>query len=707
MTTKKMTYKTVAGCILTAAITALLLSACTADRADARQGDVPVMLMATVLENSGAAATRAALDAQLTKLPDGTEIEVMLTGSDVTKTTATYVSDGAGGLTSSAPPYFTIDGTTTTASAFYGKSGGAAGNRVTAADEAFTVAANQSQTVAGTANYLAADLMYASATVTKGTCGMLPFAHMLSRIVVNVTAGQGIGQIQGVYIIGGQPTIALSGGNCTLGAVSGTAFSAASPLTMYAGGTEATAACAAILPPQTIDGSFLKVTTDRGDITYTLDAKAFASTKSYTFNITATLAAVGTTAAITDWTTQGAATVMPTVSSAHAPIDLGLSVMWANINVGATSETDCGTYFMWGDVAAHPSVTTDDFSFGWATYKWTGDGGATFTKYTGSDYTVLQSADDAATAHWGPAWRIPTKEEMAELLTLPRSWTDDYNGTGIAGYTFTGNGNTIFIPAAGYRGNTIVSNRGTDGYCWTSTHDSENLKFANHLHFNSNAANVYGSYRYAGCTIRPVYRLHPVSMATSADVGKLICTDGHIHAYNADADCCTASRVAMIAYVGSNNGMDGMSSYSAYLNHGLAIALTNANSQGEPATQATGITYTDAINVAKAYKVVSPSPSSGWFLPSLWQAMRIFEDCGGQAFQNEEPSLDDTWSCGDINNLLVDCGGTSFTSVPSQRYWTATLQEGQYPWIFLFDTSNWSYGSSSGTVPQVRPVIAF
>ena len=151
-------------------------------------------------------------------------------------------------------------------------------------------------------------------------------------------------------------------------------------------------------------------------------------------------------------------------------VDLGLSVKWAPYNVGATSETDYGYYFAWGEV-------TQKTDYSWSTYKWCEGTKTTLTKYnTKTEYgtvdnkTVLEAADDAASANMGGTWRMPTREEFQELIdNTTHAWVTNYKGSGVNGYTFTGNGNTIFLPAAGYRMGTDFSGRGT--YCnyWLSS----------------------------------------------------------------------------------------------------------------------------------------------------------------------------------------------------------------------------------------------
>ncbi|MCQ2193679.1 MAG: hypothetical protein MJZ28_01875 [Paludibacteraceae bacterium] len=85
--------------------------------------------------------------------------------------------------------------------------------------------------------------------------------------------------------------------------------------------------------------------------------------------------------------------------------------------------------------------------------------------------TTLLPEDDAATANWGSAWRMPTREEQDELREgCDWEWTKDYNGTGVAGRIGTSktNGNTIFLPAAGYHRNGHLYRMGGYGFYWSS-----------------------------------------------------------------------------------------------------------------------------------------------------------------------------------------------------------------------------------------------
>ena len=186
-------------------------------------------------------------------------------------------------------------------------------------------------------------------------------------------------------------------------------------------------------------------------------------------------------------------------------IDLGLSVKWATCNVGANSPEDYGDYFAWGE-------TTTKNTYSWSTYKWCNGSSSTLTKYnTNSSYgtidniTQLDLSDDAARANWGGSWRMPTDAEMTELRSnCTWTWTTQ---NGVNGYKVTSksNGNSIFLPAAGYRGGSSLGNVGDYGYYWSSSSHTDIPLYAWRVYFNSSSVRRDGStYRYNGQSVRPV-----------------------------------------------------------------------------------------------------------------------------------------------------------------------------------------------------------
>lgn len=179
-------------------------------------------------------------------------------------------------------------------------------------------------------------------------------------------------------------------------------------------------------------------------------------------------------------------------------VDLGLSVKWAKCNLGASKSEAPGDYYAWGE-------TVPKNVYGWSTYKW----GATInpTKYNATDNkNILEAADDAATAKLGMPWRMPTKNEIKELVEKCKwTWTTQ---NGMNGYKVKGpNGNSIFLPAAGARNSSGLNGLGSYGLYW-----SNSLYFKIYYHtasFIGFEADEYyadkGHNRYQGFSIRPVH----------------------------------------------------------------------------------------------------------------------------------------------------------------------------------------------------------
>lgn len=203
-----------------------------------------------------------------------------------------------------------------------------------------------------------------------------------------------------------------------------------------------------------------------------------------------------------------ACTVTVTVeTNGHDYVDLGLSVKWATMNIGARTREDSGLYYCWGE-----TETKDDNT--WGTYKFC-DSNYNMTKYcTNSSYgpvdnkTVLEMEDDAAHMNWGGDWRTPTYEEFNELKTKC-TWTWGYISKGKYGYIVMSNvdgykGKYIFLPAAGYLDNGNTWNEGSKGYYWTSSLSTSRPRNASYLFFDSKGTNSLGLERFYSQSIRPV-----------------------------------------------------------------------------------------------------------------------------------------------------------------------------------------------------------
>lgn len=186
-------------------------------------------------------------------------------------------------------------------------------------------------------------------------------------------------------------------------------------------------------------------------------------------------------------------------------VDLGLSVKWANCNIGANSPEEYGNYFAWGDI----ETKSDFYENNCITY---GKDSGQLISYGFVDRNILKPRYDAAAMNWENNWRLPTQKEMQELVdNCTWTWITQ---NGVYGCLVTGtNGNSIFLPATGYRvfdQPAIYAER--FGYYWTSTAYNETpnddksygLSFGWDDYFQDIIYNLTGSNRSYGYTIRPV-----------------------------------------------------------------------------------------------------------------------------------------------------------------------------------------------------------
>ena len=238
--------------------------------------------------------------------------------------------------------------------------------------------------------------------------------------------------------------------------------------------------------------------------------------------------------------------MMAQAQSGVEAVDLGLpsGTLWANMNVGASSASDCGDYFSWGEVEPKEIYNID-------TYKWYGswivndstwydeDGfehkilGGTYhgyTKYTGyftedsymneCDYKQnLDLEDDAAYVNWGGNWRIPSLGQLVELKNMCTWEWGALNGS--EGYKVVGpSGNFIFLPVSGVKQDDRLLSGG--GVYWSNMVDNSNWKINGYAHFleiRNEGFEIGGGptfigyhlimndgYRPLGCSVRPVQK---------------------------------------------------------------------------------------------------------------------------------------------------------------------------------------------------------
>lgn len=185
----------------------------------------------------------------------------------------------------------------------------------------------------------------------------------------------------------------------------------------------------------------------------------------------------------------------------HHPhlIDLGLpsGTLWSCCNVGASKPEDYGGHYAWGETQTKDVYNWDTYQYGY----YNGDGDYSHLVNIGSDIAGTQY--DAATANWGTPWRMPTKEDIQELLNnTTHTWTTK---NGVKGREFKGaNGGTVFLPAAGDRWNGGPYDEGSYGGYWSSSLYEGYPLSAYYLYFLSGRAYWYSFDRNYGFSVRPV-----------------------------------------------------------------------------------------------------------------------------------------------------------------------------------------------------------
>lgn len=200
----------------------------------------------------------------------------------------------------------------------------------------------------------------------------------------------------------------------------------------------------------------------------------------------------------------------------HRYVDLGLSVKWAECNLGASKPEEAGDYYAWGE-------TNTKESYDWSSYKWCSavkqDGEPkSFSKYIlDKEYGRLDNkatmdiSDDAARSVLGSGWRIPSDKEWEELNTYCR-WELMTIGD-VIGFKVTSNlnGNSIFLPAVEYKVMNRVSRmRNANGPTRHGIYWSSTLRTTGYMatcfwmEIEEQRHHTYGFRRSYGVPIRPV-----------------------------------------------------------------------------------------------------------------------------------------------------------------------------------------------------------
>ena len=318
-------------------------------------------------------------------------------------------------------------------------------------------------------------------------------------------------------------------------------------------------------------------------------------------------------------------------------IDLGLpsGTKWACCNVGASKPEDYGGYYRWGE--------TNPLVLGETPAAYPYDGVDIGDNISGTQY-------DAATANWGTPWRMPTIEQIQELLEYCTNVLVEQDG--VNGRKFTGtNGATIFLPAAGYDWNSILYDIGSTGGYWSSTSWTFNsIQCACCLNVYLDRAEWQdNSGRLAGLSVRPVqtdnspeeesqsytYDVNNDGEVSSADITCLInhilgnnnpgevpsytsCPDDH-HPHMIDLGLLSGTKWAC-CNVGASTPED----YGGYYRWGETSPLVLGETPA--AYPYDGVDLGDNISGTQ-YDAATASWGASWRMPTKEQMDELFANC--------------------------------------------------------------------------------
>ena len=189
------------------------------------------------------------------------------------------------------------------------------------------------------------------------------------------------------------------------------------------------------------------------------------------------------------------------MAATHEYVDLGLpsGTLWAKTNLGASAQEGYGNYYAWGE-------TTTKTTYSWSNYKYCSGTSSTVQDLGKS---ICGTSYDAARALWGSDWRMPSVDQMNELINKCTLQLKTVNG--VKGLAFKGpNGNSIFFPIPGYKYDSTTTGKGSETYYWSGTKDLLNQDKTRaiclYIKITSSSAKVETktAQRRTGLPIRPV-----------------------------------------------------------------------------------------------------------------------------------------------------------------------------------------------------------
>ncbi len=351
--------------------------------------------------------------------------------------------------------------------------------------------------------------------------------------------------------------------------------------------------------------------------------------------------------------------------NSHEYVDLGLSVMWATCNVGASSPSDYGNYYAWGETETKSEYTSSNS-----------------ITYDKDMENIAGNVDyDVACADWGNPWRMPTEDEMEELISKCQ-WTWTKMG-GHEGYKVIGpNGNSIFLPAAGWCAGDLLYEEGEDGRYWSSTPDESDSSGAYGISFDSRDSNGRDYGRNWGYSIRPVSSETPTGTLNGHDYIDLGLTSG-------------------LKWATCNVGASSPSDYGDYFAWGNTKDYTIST---EP------YTGTDNISGNSDYDAATANWGNVWRIPTKEEIDELIEECSWVWTKTDDINGYKVTSSNGNSIFLPAAGyyGTSLISAGrAGMYWSSSPYESYSSFAYYLEFQNGYFGWnwSGGNYGQsIRPV---
>ena len=211
-------------------------------------------------------------------------------------------------------------------------------------------------------------------------------------------------------------------------------------------------------------------------------------------------------------------------------VDLGLSVKWANLNLGATEPWEAGDYYAWGETEPYytyldPLVWKDgkEAGYDWPSYMWCNGAKESLNKYNTDrslgnvdNKTVLDLSDDAAHVLLGGKWRMPTKDEWNELISGYEYYWVLTKHNGVNGFSLNTGEVRLIFPFAGIFTFLDLQNDGLSSSYWASTLCIEDPTQADRVGMSiEGSPGVNTRLRRRGQLIRAVYDDREITITLS------------------------------------------------------------------------------------------------------------------------------------------------------------------------------------------------